>query len=94
MSCKTLHEVKQMSLLFQRDSILRTHSKHKRHLTITFEDASHPENAPTNHTQTGSCLPQFSRLLWKIHQKLCKNSQTFNTTDMPASEIQLDTKPS
>ena len=87
MSCKTLHEVKQMSLLFQRDSIFRTHSKHKGHLTITFEDASHPENASTNNTQTGSCLPWISRLLQKIHQTFHKNSQTFNTTDMPASEI-------
>ena len=47
MSCKTLQEVKQMSLLFQRDSIFRTHSKHKGHLTITFKDASHPEHAST-----------------------------------------------
>ena len=29
----------------------------------------------------------------KIHQKLCKNSQTFDTTDTQASEIQLDTNP-
>ena len=87
MSYKTLHEVKQMSLLFQRDSIFRTHSKHKGHPTITLKDPSHPEQATTKNTQTGSCLPQFSRLLQEIHQKFCKSSQHFNTIDMPASEI-------
>ena len=76
-----------MSFFFQRDSISGTHSKHKRHLTITFEDKNHPENASTNHTQPGSCFPWISRLQQKIHQKLHENSQTFNTTDMPASEI-------
>ena len=87
MSCKTLHEVEQMSLLFQRDSIFRTHSKHRGHLAITLKDPSHPEHATTKNAQTGLCLPQFSRLLQKSHQKLCGNSQTFNTSDMPASEI-------
>ena len=75
MSCKTLHDVKQVSLLFQRDSIFRTHFKHKRHLTITFKDASHSENASTNHTHSGSGFPWISRLLQKIYQKLHENSQ-------------------
>ena len=72
MSSKTLHEVKQMSLLFQRDSIFRTPFKHKRHLIITFKDTSHSENAFTNHTQTGLCSHWISRLLQKTYQKLCK----------------------
>ena len=87
MSCQTVHEVKQMSPLLQRDSIFRTHFKHKRHLTITFEDASHPKNASTNHTQTGLCFPWIRWLIQKIDQKLHKNSRTFNTTDTPASKI-------
>ena len=52
MSCKTLHEVKQMPLLFQRDSIIGTYSKHQGHLTITFKDTSHSENASTNSSET------------------------------------------
>ena len=52
-----------------------------------FEDASHSENASTNHTQTDLCFPWTSRLLQKIYQKDHENSQTFNTTDTPASEI-------
>ena len=77
---------------FSRDSIFRTHSKHKGHLTITFEDASHPENASTN-TQTGSCFPWISRILQKIHQNFHENSQTSNATDMPARDIWLYTNP-
>ena len=40
LSCKALHEIKQVSLLLQRDSIFGTHLKHKMHLTIAFEDTS------------------------------------------------------
>ena len=63
-----------MSLLFQRDSIFRTHSKHQGHPTITLKDPNCPEDAPTKNTQIGSCLPQFSRLLQEIHQKFFQNS--------------------
>ena len=59
-----------LSKMIQRGSIFRTHFKHKRHPTITFEDTSHSENASTNYTQTGSYLPWTSRLLQKIYQKL------------------------
>ena len=59
---------------FSRDSIFRTHSKHQEHLTITLKYPSHPEHVPTKNTQTGLCLPQFSRLLQKIHQKFHQNS--------------------
>ena len=69
-SSKTLHEVKQMSLLHKRKSIFRAHSQHQGHLTITFDDTSHPEHASTQNTQTGSCLPQISRLLLKIHHNI------------------------
>ena len=51
MSCKTLHEGKQMSLLHKRNSIFRTHSQHQGHLTITFTETSHPEHASTQNTQ-------------------------------------------
>ena len=74
MSCKTLHEVKQMSLLHKRNSVFRTHSQHQGHPAITFEDTSHPEHASTQNTQTGSCLPWLSRLLQKIHQNFHENS--------------------
>ena len=41
----------------QRDSIFRIHSKHQGHLTITFEDTSHPKmNLPTTPKQVHAYL--------------------------------------
>ena len=74
MSCRTLHEAKQMSLPFQIDSTFRTHSKHQGHLTITFEDTSHPKKVSTNNTQAGLCLPCISRVLQEIHEIFHENS--------------------
>ena len=45
-----------MPPLFQRNSIFRTYFKHQGHLPSTFEDTSHSKNAPTNNSQTSSCL--------------------------------------
>ena len=45
-----------MSLLFQRDSIFRTHSKHQGHPTINLEDPSHLEHASTQNTETDLCF--------------------------------------
>ena len=74
MHCKTLNEVQQRPLPFERNTIFRTHSQHQGHLTIIFKDTSHPEYVSTQNTQTGSCLPWISRVLQKIHQKFCENS--------------------
>ena len=87
MHCQTLNEVHQMLLLYKRNTIFRTHLQHQGHLTITFKNTSHPEYASTQNAQTSSCLPWISRVLQKIYQTFHINSQTINTTNMPASEI-------
>ena len=92
MSSKTLHVVKQMLLLFQRDSIFRTHFKHIWHPTITYKDASHSENASTNNSQTSSCFPWISRLLQKICQKLCKIAKPL--TLLTHQQVKFDWTPS
>ena len=87
MHCKTLNEVQQMSFLYEENTIPRTHPQHQGHLTITFKNSSHPEHASNQNVQTSSFLPHFSRILQKIYQELCKNCQTINTPNMPASKI-------
>ena len=91
MSCQTVHEIKQMSLLFQRNSIFRTHFKHKRYLTITFEDASHLENASTNQTQTGLCFPWIRWLLQKIYQNFTEIAKLL--TLLTRQQVQFDWTP-
>ena len=66
-----------MLLLFQRNSIFRTYLKHQGHLPITLEDTSHSENAPTDNSQTSSCLP-WIRVLQEMYQGFCKNSKTID----------------
>ena len=39
--------------------------------TSPSKDRSHQDYAPTSEPKTGSCLPQISGLLQKIHQELC-----------------------
>ena len=45
--CSLINETQQMPLLFQRDPVPWTHSKHHRHQTTTIKDLSHQKHAPT-----------------------------------------------
>ena len=87
MHCKTLNEVQQMSFLYEGNTIPRTHLQHQGHSTITIKNSSHPEHASTQNAQTSSHPSWFSRILQKSYHKLCQNSQTINTPDMPTSKI-------
>ena len=87
MSCKTVYEVKQMSLLHKRNSIFGTHYQHQGHPTITFKDTSHPEHASI---QTPKQVCAFLRLVGyyrKFIKNFAKIAKPFNTPDTPASEI-------
>ena len=87
MTCKALNEVQQMSFLYKGNTILRTHPQYQGYLTIIFKNTCHQEHASTQNASTSLCLPWFSRILQKVYQIFCKNSQTINTPNMPASEI-------
>ena len=87
MHCQTVNEVQQMSLLYKRNTILRTHPQHQGHLTITFKNTGHTEYASTQNAQTSLNLPWISRVLQKIYQKFHQHSQTINIPNTSASEI-------
>ena len=74
MNCKTLHEVKQMSLLHKKiqylGHILSTKGIQPLPLKTQAIQTMHPTKTP----KLGSCFSQISRLLHKIHQTFCKNS--------------------
>ena len=76
-----------MPLIFQTNSIFRTYLKHQGHLPTTFEDTSHSKNAPTNNSQTSSCLPWISWILKEIYQGFHQNSKTIDPPYLTASEI-------
>ena len=79
MHCKTLNEVQQMAFLYKGNTILRTYPQHQGHPTITIENENHPEHASTKNAQTSSHLPWFNRILHKVYQEFCENSQNINT---------------
>ena len=58
------------------------------------QNSSHPEHASTQNIQTSLCLSWFSRILQKIYQELCQNSQIINVPNPSASKIWLDTNSS
>ena len=47
----------------QGNSIFRTYFKHQGHLPTASKDTGYSEDAPTNNSQTSSCLPQIVWLL-------------------------------
>ena len=88
---KSLWETTQMSFLYKGNTILRTHPQHQGHPTITFKNTSHLEHPSTTNAQTSLHIPWFSRILQKVYQEFCENSQTINTPNTPACEMSLDT---
>ena len=48
---------------FKGNSIFRTNFEHQGHLPTAFKDTGYSEDAPTNNSQTSTCLPQIGRLL-------------------------------
>ena len=51
------------------------------------KNASNKELASAKNTQTSMCIPWTHGILQKIHQELCKNSQTFDTINSSVSKI-------
>ena len=70
-----------MSFLRQGNTISWTHSRHGRDQTSPSQNRSHKGHAPTSEPKTSLCLPQTSGILQEIHQELCKNSKTSNSTN-------------
>ena len=91
---KTLNEAQQISFLYEGNTIPRPHPQHEWHLTITIKNLSHQEHASTQNAQTSLYLSWFSRILQKIYQELCQNSQTIIAPNLAGSKIQLDTNSS
>ena len=55
--------------------------------TSPSQDRSHQGYAPTSEPETGSSLPRTSGILQKIHQELCKNSETTNNVNSNGRKI-------
>ena len=70
-----------MSFLHQGNTISWTHSRRGRDQTSSSQNRSHQGHATTSEPKTSSCLPQTSEILQEIHQELCKNSKTSNSTN-------------
>ena len=75
MHCQTLIEVQQMSLLYKRNTIFRTHSQHQGHLTIAFKTQAtqnmHPPRMPKQvHAFLG--LVRYYRKFIKNFAKIAK----------------------
>ena len=91
MSCKTLHEVKQMSLLHKRNSVFRTHSQHQGYLTITFENRSHPDMHPPKTPKQACAFPGlvgYYRKFIKNFAKIAKPS-----TLLTCQQVKFDWTP-
>ena len=83
----SLHETQQMSFFHQGNTVARTHSQHKRHLTTSIKKSSYQQYACTKNTQTGTCtFLGLVRYYGKFIRNFAENSKTTVDTLNPASK--------